>query len=128
MQRSWREHLDTIRQRVDERKATHDLESAQRSADSAEEDAAFAIDYAYGAVEEAEYAVLDAILARMDADELAAGAKTGASACGAPSAEIETTGRTSRALVLWGRSLVSRVLARHCEAASADAIDRLQLT
>jgi uncharacterized phage infection (PIP) family protein YhgE len=76
MQRSWREHLDTIRQHVDERKATHDLESAKRNADSAEEDAGFAIDYAYGAVEEAEYAVLDAILARMDADELAAGAKT----------------------------------------------------
>ena len=34
------------------------------------------IDYAYGAIEEAEYAVLAATLARMDADELAAGAKT----------------------------------------------------
>jgi hypothetical protein len=80
MQRSWREHLDTIRRHVDERKATHDLEAAKRNADSAEEDAAFAIDYAYGAIEEAEYAVLDATLARMDADELEAGTKTCAGA------------------------------------------------
>jgi len=45
-------------------------------ADIAEQDAAFAIDYAYAAVEDAEYAALDARLARMNADELAAGAKT----------------------------------------------------
>jgi hypothetical protein len=72
-QRSWNQHVATIRKNVDEKRAAHDVKAAQRSADSAEEDAAFAIDYAYGALEEAEYAVLDATLARMKADELAAG-------------------------------------------------------
>jgi hypothetical protein len=71
VQRSWSEHVATVRQHVDEKRAEHDLDAAQRDAYSAEEDAAFAIDYAYGAVEEAEYAVLDAILARKDADDLA---------------------------------------------------------
>jgi hypothetical protein len=70
-QRSWNEHIATVRKQVDEKKAAHDLKAAQRDADSAEEDADYAISYAYGAIEEAEYAVLDAILARMDADELA---------------------------------------------------------
>ena len=76
LQRSWSEHIAEIRQNIAEKRASHDLESAQREAESAEEDAAFAIDYAYAAIEEAEYAVLDATLARMNADELAAGAKT----------------------------------------------------
>jgi len=76
MQRSWTQHVATVRKNVDEKRAEHDLNTAQRNADSAEEDAAFAIDYAYGAIEEAEYAVLDATLARMDADELTAGSKT----------------------------------------------------
>jgi len=77
MQRSWNDHLATVRDNIDQRRVEHDLKTAQRNADSAEEDAAFAIDYAYGAIEEAEYAVLDATLARKDADELATGsAKT----------------------------------------------------
>ncbi len=71
MQRKWSDHVDTVREHIDEKKAEHDLEAAQRNAYSAEEDATYAIDYAYGALEEAEYAVLDAILARKDADELA---------------------------------------------------------
>jgi hypothetical protein len=73
LQRSWDEHLAAVRQNIDERRATHDLEAAQREADSAEDDASFAVDYAYAAIEEAEYAVLDARLARMNADELASG-------------------------------------------------------
>ena len=63
LQRSWSDHVNTVRQRVDEKKAEHDLEAAERYAYSTEEDAAYAIDYTYGAIEEAEYAMLDAILA-----------------------------------------------------------------
>ncbi len=73
VQKSWDEHVATIRQNIDEKRAEHDLNAAQRDADIAEDDAAFAIDYASGAIDEAEYAVLDATLARMDADALAAG-------------------------------------------------------
>jgi hypothetical protein len=73
VQKNWDEHIATIRQNVDEKRAEHDLNVARKGADVAEDDAAFAIDYAYGAIEEAEYAVLDATLARMDADALAAG-------------------------------------------------------
>ena len=73
LQRSWTEHIAEVRQNIDQRRASHNLDAAQREADSAEEDASFAIDYAYAAIEEAEYAVLDARLARMNADELAAG-------------------------------------------------------
>ena len=64
LQRSWDEHISEVRQNIDARRATHNLEAAQREADSAEEDASFAIDYAYAAIEEAEYAVLDARLLR----------------------------------------------------------------
>jgi hypothetical protein len=73
VQKNWDEHVATIRQNIDEKRAEHDLNVAKRDADVAEDDAAFAIDYAYGAIEEAEYAVLDATLAREDADALAAG-------------------------------------------------------
>ena len=73
VQKSWNDHIATVRQKIDEKRAEHDLNVAQRDADNAEDDAAFAIDYAYGAIDEAEYAVLDATLARMDADSLAAG-------------------------------------------------------
>ena len=73
VQKSWNDHVDTVRQNIEEKRAEHDLNAAQRDADNAEDDAAFAVDYAYGAIEEAEYAVLDATLARMDADSLAAG-------------------------------------------------------
>jgi hypothetical protein len=73
VQQSWNDHVATVRQNIDEKRAEHDLNAASRDADNAEDDAAFAIDYAYGAIEEAEYAVLDATLARMDADALAEG-------------------------------------------------------
>jgi hypothetical protein len=73
VQKNWDDHVATIRQNIDEKRAEHDLNAAQQDADVAEDDAAFAVDYAYGAIEEAEYAVLDATLARMDADSLAAG-------------------------------------------------------
>jgi hypothetical protein len=77
VQDSWNEHLAAIRTDVDEKRASHDLSTAQKRADQADEDAAFAIDYAYAVIDEAEVAVLDARLARMDADELAAGADAG---------------------------------------------------
>jgi hypothetical protein len=73
LQRSWDEHIAELRQNIDDRRASNNLEAAQREADSAEEDASFAVEYAYAAIEEAEYAVLDARLARINADELAAG-------------------------------------------------------
>jgi hypothetical protein len=72
LQRSWDEHIETIRADIEERRAEHDVDRAQRRAENAEDDATFAIDYAYAAIEEAEYAVLDASLARIEADELAA--------------------------------------------------------
>jgi hypothetical protein len=73
VQQSWSDHIATVRQNVDDKRAEHDQKVAEREADSAEEDAAYAIDYAYGAIEEAEYAVLDATLARMDAESVAVG-------------------------------------------------------
>ena len=71
-QRAWNEHVNHIRDNIDEKRAAHDLQVAQRSADGAEADADFAVDFALAAIQEAEYAVLDATLARMKADELAA--------------------------------------------------------
>ena len=76
VQRSWDEHIESIRTDIETRRAEHDLERAQMNADNAEYDAAFAVDYAYGAIEEAEYAVLDAALARTHADELATASAT----------------------------------------------------
>jgi uncharacterized membrane protein len=70
--RSWGQHVAAVRERIDEKKAAHDLKSAQRDAELSDEDASYAIDYAYAAVEEAEYAVLDAALAHKYADDLAA--------------------------------------------------------
>lgn len=72
LQRTWNQHLATIRDDIDRRRAEHDVDRAQRRAENAEDDALFAIDYAYAAIEEAEYAVLDAGLARIEADELVA--------------------------------------------------------
>jgi hypothetical protein len=69
--RSWNDHVATVRQNIDDRRAAHDLASAQRAADQADDDAAYAIDYAFAAIDEAEYAVLDAQLAHFDVDELA---------------------------------------------------------
>lgn len=70
MQRSWNEHLATIRDDIEHRRAEHDVDKADRRAERAEDDALFAIDYAYAAISEAEYAVLDADLARIEADQL----------------------------------------------------------
>ncbi|HEY3013918.1 MAG TPA: hypothetical protein VGJ41_02350 [Nocardioides sp.] len=77
VQRSWNDHLKSVRDNVDEKKAAHDLKSAEKAADQADDDAVFAIDYAYAAIDEAEYAVLDAALARMEADDLAAAQSSG---------------------------------------------------
>jgi hypothetical protein len=70
-QRAWNDHINHIRDDIDEKRAAHDLKRALRNADGAEADADFAVDFAIAAIEEAEYAVLDATLARMNADELA---------------------------------------------------------
>ena len=72
LERTWNQHLATIRDDIDRRRAEHDVDKAQRRAENAEDDALFAIDYAYAAIEEAEYAVLDAALARIEADEIVA--------------------------------------------------------
>jgi hypothetical protein len=70
-QRAWNDHVNHIRDDIDEKRAAHDVRMAERNADGAEADADFAVNYALAAIEEAEYAVLDATLARMKADELA---------------------------------------------------------
>lgn len=70
LQRSWDEHVATIRDDIEHRRAEHDVDRAERRAKRAEDDALFAIDYAFAAITEAEYAVLDADLARMEADQL----------------------------------------------------------
>ena len=72
MQRTWSEHVATVRQNVDSKKAEIDSDRAEANAENAEADALYAIDYAYAAIDEAEYAVLDAALARKEADERAA--------------------------------------------------------
>jgi len=68
----WDQHIKRVRERIDAKKAAHDVDVAERDAEWAEADALDAIDFASSAVEEAEYAVLDAMLARKDADVLAA--------------------------------------------------------
>lgn len=70
LQRSWNEHLATIRDDIEHRRSEHDVDKADRRAERAEDDAEFAIDYAYAAISEAEYAVLDADLARIEAEQL----------------------------------------------------------
>ena len=75
LQRSWNDHLQQARQRMDARKARLDAKMAGDAQD-AEDYADFTIDVAYSALEEAEYAVLDAILARADADAAAHAATT----------------------------------------------------
>ena len=71
VERSWHEHVASVRKGAEERKAAHDAKAAQRAAERADEDASYAIDYASSAIEEAQYAVLDAELAHRHADELA---------------------------------------------------------
>jgi hypothetical protein len=70
VQRSWNEHISSVREDLEDKRAKHDVHVAQRSADDAEAYASFATDHAYSAVVEAEYAALDAVLARMDADQM----------------------------------------------------------
>ena len=67
-QRSWNEHVERVRTRIDARKAQHDAKVPKHDAKAAADYAEFAIDFAYSAIEEAEYAVLDAVLASMDVD------------------------------------------------------------
>jgi hypothetical protein len=74
VQKSWDAHVAEARDRVETKKAEHDVHVAERRAENAEADATFAIDFAYSAVVEAEYAVLDAMLARAEATELTQGA------------------------------------------------------
>ena len=78
VQKSWNDHIARVREDLDEKRAKHDMHKARMRADDAEEYASFASDHAYTAVVEAEYAALDAVLARMDADQMAGEAATGA--------------------------------------------------
>ncbi|MFE2970239.1 hypothetical protein ACFXKC_42610 [Streptomyces sp. NPDC059340] len=75
VQTSWQEHVDSVHEKLEERKAERDVKRLRNAADDAEEYAADAIDFANAAVEEAEYATLDAVLARAEADEAADAAK-----------------------------------------------------
>jgi len=72
MSRAWDKHVATMREKLDQKKAEHDLGAAKRDAEDAYAYASYLIDYCYAAVEEAEYAVLDATLAQRDYDDLAA--------------------------------------------------------
>jgi hypothetical protein len=71
VQTNWDQHVATVRDNIESKKAELDSDRAGRKAEHAEDDAAFAIDYAAAAIVEAEYAVLDAELARKQADEVA---------------------------------------------------------
>jgi hypothetical protein len=71
IQRSWNEHVQRARTRIDARKAQHDAKVASHDADAAADYAEFTIDFAYNAIEEAGYAVQDAVLASMDAEAAA---------------------------------------------------------
>jgi hypothetical protein len=75
VQTSWQEHVDSVREKLEERKAERDVKRLQSAADDAEEYAAATTDFAIAAIEEAEYATLDAVLARAEADEAADAAK-----------------------------------------------------
>lgn len=75
MQEQRDEHIAKIRGSIDSKKSEHDADRAEKHAQRAEDDAVFAVAYAYAAIDEAEYAVLDASLARLEADELKAGAR-----------------------------------------------------
>lgn len=75
VQTSWQEHVGSVREKLEERKAERDVKRLQSAADDAEEYAAATIDFAIAAIEEAEYATLDAVLARAEADEAADAAR-----------------------------------------------------
>ena len=64
--------FETLRARLDERRAEHDIKEAAQRADDSEEDAVYAVEFAISMLDQAEYAVADAIIARADADDLAA--------------------------------------------------------
>jgi hypothetical protein len=66
IQSDWNQHRQNIRQRIDEVKATQDLDAAELRAEWSEADARDAVDFAANAIDEAKYAMLDAILARKD--------------------------------------------------------------
>jgi hypothetical protein len=72
LHRSWDEHVQRVRRRIDEHDTAVDLGWAQRDAAVAEADALDAIAFAASSIGEAEYAVLDALRARGEADALAA--------------------------------------------------------
>jgi hypothetical protein len=66
IQSDWEQHRQGIRQRIDEAKATQDLDAAELRAEWADADARDAVDFAANAIDEATYAMLDAILASKD--------------------------------------------------------------
>jgi hypothetical protein len=66
IQSDWNQHRQNVRQRIDEVKATQDLDAAELRAEWSEADARDAVDFAANAIDEAKYAMLDAILARKD--------------------------------------------------------------
>jgi len=66
LESDWDQHRQDIRRRIDDAKATEDLETMELRAEWAEADARNAVDFAANAIDEAKYAMLDAILARKD--------------------------------------------------------------
>jgi hypothetical protein len=48
VQRTWNEHLATVRENIDAKRAEHDLDRAEKRAENAEDDALFAIDRVSG--------------------------------------------------------------------------------
>jgi hypothetical protein len=67
--------VDSVREKLEERKAERDVKRLRNSAGDAEDYAADSVDFAIAAVQEAEYAALDAVPARAEADEAADAAK-----------------------------------------------------
>jgi hypothetical protein len=72
LHRSWDEHVQRVRRRIDEHDKAVDLAFTQRDAAVAEADALDAVAFAASSIGEAEYAVLDALRAWGEADVLAA--------------------------------------------------------
>jgi hypothetical protein len=64
-------HIESIRRRIDSRKAERDAKHAEHEAERTDADALDAVDFEAAAIDEAEYEVLDAALARADDDALA---------------------------------------------------------
>ena len=70
IQSDWDRHRQGVRRRIDQAKATLDLEDAEERAEWAEGDAVDAVDFASNAIDEATFAMLDAIQARKDVKAL----------------------------------------------------------